>query len=73
MKLCLDYVTLFVWVTIYLMALTIHELKRVQKIRLELAKNRKLEDIAADNGFELALFNLSEYQKGGSPLIWSCI
>tara|TARA_B110000014_G_scaffold261867_1_gene254528 strand:- start:226 stop:1236 length:1011 start_codon:yes stop_codon:yes gene_type:complete len=50
----------------------IHELKRgTEAYRLELAKNRKLEDIAADNGFELALFNLSEYQKGGAAL--SCM
>ena len=50
----------------------IHELKRgTENYRLELAKNRKLEDIAADNGFELALFNLSEYQKGGAAL--SCM
>ena len=50
----------------------IHELKRgTENYRLEIAKNRKLEDIAADNGFELALFNLSEYQKGGAAL--SCM
>ena len=50
----------------------IHELKKgTENYRLEIAKNRKLEDIAADNGFELALFNLSEYQKGGAAL--SCM
>ena len=50
----------------------IHELKRgTDAYRLELAKNRRLEDISADNGFELALFNLSEYQKGGAAL--SCM
>lgn len=50
----------------------IHEIKKgTENYRLELAKNRKLEDIAADNGFELALFNLSEYQKGGAAL--SCM
>ncbi len=50
----------------------IHELaKGSEAYRLEVAKNRKLEDIAAENGFELALFNLSEYQKGGAAL--SCM
>ena len=34
----------------------INELKRgTENYRLEIAKNRRLEDIAADNGFELAL------------------
>lgn len=37
----------------------------------EMAKNRKLEDIAADAGFELSFFNLSEYLKGGALL--SCM
>lgn len=31
----------------------------------EIVKNRRLEDIAAAAGFELSLFNLSEYLKGG--------
>src|SRR6266540_4028246 len=34
----------------------------------ELAKNRRLEDIAASLGFELTFFNLSEYLKGGALL-----
>lgn len=50
----------------------LHELERgTDSYRLELGKNRRLEDIAADNGFELALFNLSEYQKAGAAL--SCM
>lgn len=34
----------------------------------ELAKNRRLEDIAAENGFEPVFFNLNEYLKGGALL-----
>lgn len=50
----------------------VHELAKGSKdYRLEIGKNRKLEDIASENGFELALFNLSEYQKGGAAL--SCM
>lgn len=50
----------------------IHDLKRgSDAYRLELQKNRKLEDIATENGFEVALFNLSEYQKSGAAL--SCM
>jgi hypothetical protein len=37
----------------------------------ELHKNRTLEDIAAKYGFELSLFNLSEYFKSGALL--SCM
>ncbi len=37
----------------------------------EIAKNRRLEDIAADLGFELSFFNLSEYHKSGALL--SCM
>ena len=39
--------------------------------RLELAKNRLLEDICADRGFEPVFFNLSEYMKSGALL--SCM
>jgi N-dimethylarginine dimethylaminohydrolase len=50
----------------------IHSLARQSNdYALELGKNRKLEDIATANGFELAFFNLSEYQKGGAAL--SCM
>ena len=38
---------------------------------LEIKKNRKLEDIATDMGFEIAHVNLSEYFKGGALL--SCM
>ncbi len=38
---------------------------------LELAKNRRLEDIAVKLGFEIAFFNLSEYHKSGALL--SCM
>ncbi|HDP89432.1 MAG TPA: amidinotransferase [Thioalkalivibrio sp.] len=37
----------------------------------ELAKNRRLEDIAAEQGFEVAFFNLGEYLKSGALL--SCM
>ena len=36
--------------------------------QIEIDKNRKLEDICADNGLEVAFFNLSEFQKGGGTL-----
>jgi len=50
----------------------IHDLKAGdEEYRLELAKNRRLEDIAAAMGFELAFFNLSEYHKSGALL--SCM
>lgn len=39
--------------------------------RLELAKNRLLEDICAERGFEPVFFNLSEYMKSGALL--SCM
>ena len=48
----------------------INEKEELRTIGWRIA-NRRLEDIAADNGFELALFNLSEYQKGGAAL--SCM
>jgi hypothetical protein len=37
----------------------------------EIAKNRRLEDIAVTHGFEVSYFNLSEYHKGGALL--SCM
>ncbi|UCH83389.1 MAG: amidinotransferase, partial [Candidatus Latescibacterota bacterium] len=37
----------------------------------EVAKNRRLEDIAVSHGFEVSYFNLSEYFKGGALL--SCM
>lgn len=47
----------------------IHELKRgTEDYRLELHKNRTLEDIATDHAFEISYFNLSEYEKGGALL-----
>jgi N-dimethylarginine dimethylaminohydrolase len=50
----------------------IHELKAgTDDYREEVAKNRKLEDIAVDHAFEVAYFNLSEYHKGGALL--SCM
>ena len=50
----------------------IHDLERgTEAYQLELGKNRKLEDITSGNAFELALFNLSEYLKGGAAL--SCM
>lgn len=50
----------------------IHELKAdTEDYRMELAKNRRLEDIAVDHGFEVAYFNLSEYHKSGALL--SCM
>ena len=50
----------------------IHDLERgTEAYQLELGKNRKLEDIAVGNAFELAFFNLSEYLKGGAAL--SCM
>jgi N-dimethylarginine dimethylaminohydrolase len=53
-------------------ASNIHEMKRSdQYYEEELQKNRTLEDIAANNGFELSLFNLSEYFKSGALL--SCM
>ena len=39
--------------------------------QIEIDKNRRLEDICAENGFEVAFFNLSEFLKGGGAL--SCM
>jgi N-dimethylarginine dimethylaminohydrolase len=53
-------------------ASNLHELKRgTEDYRCELAKNRRLEDIAAERGFELTFVNLSEFLKGGALL--SCM
>lgn len=50
----------------------IHELKAgTQDYAEELAKNRRLEDIASELAFEVSYFNLSEYLKGGALL--SCM
>lgn len=50
----------------------IHELGvGTEDYELELAKNRRLEDIAVKLGFEVVFFNLSEYHKGGALL--SCM
>jgi N-dimethylarginine dimethylaminohydrolase len=50
----------------------LHELKAgTEDYRLELAKNRSLEDIANRLAFEVSYFNLSEFLKGGALL--SCM
>lgn len=50
----------------------IHELKAgTDDYKEELAKNRELEDVADQLGFEVTLVNLSEYHKGGALL--SCM
>ncbi|WP_225830598.1 dimethylarginine dimethylaminohydrolase family protein [Streptomyces sp. NK08204] len=50
----------------------IHELKAgTEDYQLELRKNRKLEDIAAEHAMEVSYLNLSEYHKGGALL--SCM
>src|SRR5690606_29693527 len=50
----------------------IHELRRgTEDYQLELDKNRRLEDIAINLGFEVSFFNLSEYHKAGALL--SCM
>lgn len=50
----------------------IHDLSRgSDDYALEIGKNRRLDDIVASRGFELNLFNLSEYHKGGALL--SCM
>jgi N-dimethylarginine dimethylaminohydrolase len=50
----------------------IHELKPgTEDYKNEIAKNRRLEDIAVNLGFEVSYFNLSEYLKGGALL--SCM
>ena len=36
-----------------------------ESYRLEIDKNRRLEDICGEEGFEVAFFNLSEFLKGG--------
>jgi hypothetical protein len=57
---------------ILLNASHIHELHSgTEDYCSELSKNRRLEDIAATLGFEVAFFNLSEYLKGGGLL--SCM
>lgn len=53
-------------------ASNIHELSTSDPLYTdELAKNRKLEDIATRNAFEVAYFNLSEFMKSGALL--SCM
>jgi N-dimethylarginine dimethylaminohydrolase len=50
----------------------LHELKAgTEDYDIEVAKNRKLEDIAAKLALEVSYFNLSEYHKGGALL--SCM
>jgi N-dimethylarginine dimethylaminohydrolase len=50
----------------------IHDLKAgTDEYREEIRKNRRLEDIAVERGFEVNYFNLSEYLKGGALL--SCM
>lgn len=50
----------------------IHDLRHGdEEYTEELMKNRLLEDIAADHGFEVAYFNVSEYLKSGALL--SCM
>jgi arginine dihydrolase len=50
----------------------LHGLRRgTEDYRYEIAKNRRLEDIAANLAMEVAYFNLSEYMKGGALL--SCM
>ncbi len=50
----------------------LHDLKVGDKdYEPERAKNRRLEDIAVELGFEVSYFNLSEYHKGGALL--SCM
>ncbi|WAL63849.1 arginine deiminase-related protein [Amycolatopsis cynarae] len=50
----------------------VHELKAgTEDYQSEVAKNRRLEDIAASHAFEVTLINLSEYLKGGALL--SCM
>jgi N-dimethylarginine dimethylaminohydrolase len=53
-------------------ASNIHELKvGTEDYTFELAKNRRLEDVAAQLAFEVCYFNLSEFMKGGALL--SCM
>jgi N-dimethylarginine dimethylaminohydrolase len=50
----------------------LHDLKAgTEDYALELAKNRRLEDIASELAFEVSYFNLSEYHKSGALL--SCM
>ncbi|GGM70490.1 hypothetical protein GCM10012275_46100 [Longimycelium tulufanense] len=50
----------------------IHDLRvGTEDYRAEVEKNRELEDIAGNLGFELTMINLSEYHKGGALL--SCM
>ncbi|HZL99806.1 MAG TPA: arginine deiminase-related protein [Planctomycetota bacterium] len=53
-------------------ASNIHELKAgTEDYRMERVKNRKLEDVAIERGFEVMYVNLSEFHKGGALL--SCL
>jgi N-dimethylarginine dimethylaminohydrolase len=53
-------------------ASNIHDLKPgTEQYKNEIAKNRRLEDIAVEHGFEVSYFNLSEFMKGGALL--SCM
>jgi N-dimethylarginine dimethylaminohydrolase len=53
-------------------ASNLHELKAgTEDYRFEVAKNRRLEDIANGLAFEVSYFNLSEFLKGGALL--SCM
>jgi N-dimethylarginine dimethylaminohydrolase len=50
----------------------LHQLRAgSEDYRYEVAKNRKLEDVAVNLAMEVAYFNLSEYMKGGALL--SCM
>ncbi len=50
----------------------LHQLRAgTDDYRYEVAKNRRLEDIAAEHAMEVAYFNLGEYMKGGALL--SCM
>jgi N-dimethylarginine dimethylaminohydrolase len=42
-----------------------------EKYEMERDKNRRLQDLGADNGFEVSFFNISEFLKGGAVL--SCM
>lgn len=71
--LCLPGITNSVRVSnCILNASCLHELQRgTAKHELELAKNRALLDICANEGLETVFFNLSEFEKGGALL--SCM
>lgn len=50
----------------------LHDLRRgTDEYKAEIAKNRKLEDIASELAFEVSYFDLSEYHKSGALL--SCM